>query len=499
MDQLAYSHLLGQLEELAHLNSSVALLQWDQEVFMPTKGGEPRAKTIGYLSTLAHEKMIELNTKKTLAKLSQWANKHPSTKNATVIRETWRIHQRERKLPAAFVQELSETCSRSQAVWIEARRTSNFSLFLPYLTRIIKLKRQEAEYIGYADSPYEALLDAYEPGLTSKRVSILFQELREFLTPFLTTLKQSQANIPSADLLRGTFPIPEQTEFNRFIAQKMGFDLQAGRMDISTHPFTTQFHPFDVRITTRYDEKDLLYSVWSTIHEAGHALYEQGLPAEHFGTPLGEAISLGIHESQSRIWENNIGKSKAFWQYLYPKLQTSFPRPFARVPFETFYRIINRVQPSLIRTEADEVTYNLHIILRYEIERDLIEGTIHVKDLPEIWRAKMKEYLGIRVPNDRLGVLQDVHWSMGAIGYFPTYALGNLYAAQFYHAAQRHVPKLDTDLKKGKLTPLREWLRSNIHIHGRFYSSDALVEQVTHEPLNIRYFTDYLTRKYTDL
>jgi carboxypeptidase Taq len=285
-------------------------------------------------------------------------------------------------------------------------------------------------------------------------------------------------------------------KFNKFVVQKIGFDFDAGRLDTTTHPFATGLHPEDVRITTRYKEDDVLYSLGSAIHEAGHGLYEQGLPSEHFGTPLAEAVSLGIHESQSRMWENLIGKSEPFWKYFYPKLQKEFPEPFRKVSLKDFYRAINNVTPSLIRTEADEVTYNLHIILRFEIEKEMIEGSIDLKDLPNIWRAKMKEYFGISVPNDTLGVLQDVHWSTGLIGYFPTYSFGNLYSAQFFAAMKRDIPDAGKKIAAGKFEEIREWLRHHIHSRGKLYKAGALVKKVTGEPLRSAYFIDYLKQKY---
>lgn len=495
----AYHELRSKLEELACLNSALAILSWDQEVHMPQKGGSARAKVISHLSVLAHEKIIALDTKKRLTQLLRSTNQRPETPESTIIRETWRAYTRERTLPNVFVQELAELTSRAQTIWAEARTKSNVAHFLPSLKRIVELKRKEAEYVGYADSPYDALLDAYEPGLTSAQVSAVFNELRDFLKPFIRTLQRSSHTAPNPTITHGNFPINEQEAFNRWVAEKMGFDFEAGRLDTSTHPFTSGFHPTDVRLTTRYHEHDLLYALGSTIHEAGHGLYEQGLPIEHHGTPLAESVSYGIHESQSRIWENNIGKSRAFWSAIYPKLQRQFPKPFAKIPLETVYRLINEVKPSLIRTESDEVTYNLHIILRYEIERELIEGTLNVKDVPELWNAKMKEYLGVKVPNDREGVLQDVHWSGGAFGYFPTYALGNLYAAQFYHALQKQVPNAERDMKKGNFLPVRNWLRKKIHVHGKTFSSEALVKEVTGEGLNANYFISYLKEKYSAL
>lgn len=499
MDHVFYETLYERLAELAHLNSCLALLQWDQEVFMPPKASQARANTISYLSVLAHEKILDLNKGKALTRLLREASEHPGIHESIIVREAWRTYDRERKLPRAFVQELSALCSTAQVRWAEARKKSDFSLFLPQLKRMVELKRQEAEYIGYKDSPYDTLLDIYEPGLTSKQITPLFNELGDFLKPFVNVLTNSPDAPPTSAIFKGVFPIEKQRAFNQLLTEKIGFDLEAGRLDISTHPFTTSFHPCDVRLTTRYDESNILYAIGSTIHEMGHGLYEQGLPVEHFGTPLCESISLGIHESQSRIWENNIGKSLAFWEYFYPRLQKQFPKPFRSISLDTFYRVINRVQPSLVRMESDEVTYNLHIIIRFEIEKGLIEGKIRVKDLPEVWNAKMKEYLGIKVPNDRLGVLQDVHWSSGEIGYFPTYALGNLYAAQFYHAAHKQIPDLEKQMKKGNFAPLREWLRNNIHAPGKTYTSDELIKKVSGEPLQTKYFVEYLSEKYADI
>ena len=499
MNKVLFGALREKLEAHTHLQSTLAILQWDQEIHVPEKGGAARAKLLSYLSVLAHDQLLALDAKKELSTLLREAKKNPEQPESIVVLDTWRHYAREKKLPSAFVQELAELGSQGHTTWTKARAQSDFSLFLPTLKRLIALKQKEAEYVGYKDSPYDALLDVYEPGLTTAQISPVFAELRDFLTRFLRTLKKSPTTFPNERVLHGSFPIAEQQAFNQWLAEKMGFDFAAGRLDQSTHPFTTSFHPHDVRITTRYREHDLLYSVGSTIHEAGHGLYEQGLPVEHFGTPLSESISLGIHESQSRLWENTIGKSRAFWSYVYPKLQKRFPKPFANVPLEDVYHLINRVEPSLIRTEADEVTYNLHIILRFEIERGLIEGTMKAKDLPEIWKAKMKEYLGVKVPNDREGVLQDVHWSDGSFGYFPTYALGNLYAAQFAHTAKQKIPAFEAQLKKGNFAPLREWLRKNIHAHGKTYSSAALVKEVTGEPLHAQYFIRYLEEKYGEI
>lgn len=494
-----FSELKIRLSELSHIGSAMAVLSWDQEVNMPKKGAEFRAKTLSNLAGILHEKFVSKEFEKLLQEIKKLEkNKKLDRDEAIIFAETWKQFSRSKKLSAAFVMELAEVCSNGQSVWAEARKKSDFKMFLPYLEKIVKLKRKEAELVGYKKSPYDALLDEYEPQMTSEEVSIIFYELKNFLVDLLKKIKKSKVKINPA-ILQGKFPIEKQKKFNEFVASKMGFDFEAGRMDESTHPFETSFNPEDVRITTRFKENDLFYSLSSIIHETGHALYEQGLLSENFGTPLGESISHGIHESQSRIWEKIVGQNINFWKYFYPKLKKEFPKPFNNVSLDEFYKNINYVKPSLIRTESDEVTYNLHIILRFEIEKDLIEGTIEAKDLPKIWNSKFKEYFGINVPNDASGVLQDVHWSGGGIGYFPTYALGNLYSAQIFNAANRDILNLEKEFAKGNFQHFRNWLKNNIHIHGKTYSANGLMKEITGEELNSKYFIDYITNKYTKI
>jgi carboxypeptidase Taq len=487
------------LLELYYIGSTIAILNWDRDVFMPVEGSNLRAEKISYLAGLLHEKFLAKDFEKMLKELKkEMDKKNLSPKESAIIKEVWREFEKEKKLPLEFVKELSEICSKAQGVWMKAREKSDFKMFQPYLKKIIKLKKQEAEYIGYKNSPYDALLDVYEPEMTTQEIYTILEDLKNFLIPFIKQIKNSKVKI-NPKILKGNFPISKQKKFDKLIAKKIGFNFESGRLDVSTHPFTTSFHPSDVRITTRFDKNDLFYSVSSTMHEVGHALYEQGILPENFGTPLGESISLGIHESQSRVWENIIGKNKLFWKYFYPILQKEFSQPFLKVKLEDFYNAINYVKPSLIRTEADEVTYNLHIIMRFEIEKDLIEGKIKVEDLPKIWNSKMKEYFGINVPNDRLGILQDVHWSCGSIGYFPTYSLGNLYSSQFYNAAKKDILNLEKEISSGNFKNLREWFRKNIHIHGKFYSASELVKKVTGEKLNNKYFINYIKNKYSEI
>ncbi|MBX4198365.1 carboxypeptidase M32 [Candidatus Parcubacteria bacterium] len=491
--------LRSRLVEIAHLNSAVAVLGWDQEVHMPKKGSDKRAETLAHLSGIIHHKFVSLDSDGLLSDFKKQLDSNElNEEDRVVVAETWRSFQRMKKLPESFVRELSEIASKAQTVWAEARQKSDFSLFEPWLEKIIDLKKREAKYVGYKHSPYDALIDAYEPGMTAKEAERILTDLKNSLVPLLEKIKKSKVKI-KPEKLKGNFPISKQFEFNKYIAEKMGYDLDAGRLDISTHPFNTSFNPHDVRSTTRYDEKNVLYALGSTIHETGHALYEQGMSAEHFGTPLSESVSLGIHESQSRMWENMIGKSREFWQYFLPKLSKEFPKPFAKISPDEFYAIINRVNPSFIRTEADEVTYNLHIIVRFEIERDLVEGKLAVKDVPKVWNKKMKDYFGLAVPNDTKGCLQDVHWSMGGLGYFPTYSFGNLYAAQFFHQLEKEMPDVRKRIAKGDLLPIRHWLKDKIHIHGKKYTAGALVQEVTGEALNSKYFSNYLEKKYTEI
>ncbi len=492
--------LTERLREVTYLGTAIAVLQWDQEVTMPKKGADARAHTISLLAGLVHNKFLEVDHDGLLSGLKKKLDGGKlSPAEATVVRETWRSFSRERKLPETFVKEMAKLTSKSQNVWTEAREENNFAKFAPYLEQVVEKKREEAKLIGYADSPYDALLDTYEPGMTTSEIERIFGDLKTFLVPFLARIqKVSNNKLPHVIAKSAHFPIEKQIELSKQVAESMGYDLDAGRIDVSAHPFTTSFHPNDVRITTRYNPKDVLESIFPTMHEGGHALYEQGLPHEHFGTPLADATSLGIHESQSRLWENMVGKSLSFWKHWYPKLQKEFPGVFT-APLADFYASVNIVKPTLIRVEADEVTYNLHIIIRFELEKALIEGTIAVKDLPKLWSERYKEYLGITPKSDKEGVLQDVHWSTGYIGYFPTYTLGNLYSAQFWNTAKKQIPDLPKKIGKGDLKTLREWLRKHIHQHGKSYSAEDLALKITGEKLNPDYFSRYLEEKYTNI
>jgi carboxypeptidase Taq len=494
-----FSAFQQKLNDLAQLKAAFAVLNWDKDVFMPPKGSGPRAAMLGYLAGELHDRVLSKEFRDLLrdAKSAADANELPAGERA-IVREVWRDVSREEKLPVEFVKELTQVTSEAYTIWIEARKKKDFKLFSPHLSKIVALKKREADYVGFKQSPYDALLDTFEPYATTEEIAIALGDLKNFLAPFLMKIRNSKVKI-ACDAIAGNFDIEKQKAFCIMVASKIGYDFDAGRLDVSAHPFSTSFHPLDARITTRYSTSEFMQSISGVIHETGHALYEQGLPAAHFGTPLAEAVSLGIHESQSRLWENLVGKSRAFWTYFYPLLQKEFPAPLQNVSLNTFYRAINTVQPSFIRVEADEVTYNLHIILRFEIEKALIEGDIAVEDLPRIWNSKFKELFALGVPDDSLGVLQDVHWSGGMIGYFPTYSLGNLYSAQFFAAARRDIPTLDAEMAHGEFGKLLKWLREKIHAHGKFYSAQELSKNATGEKLNSKYFAEYISKKFGEI
>lgn len=498
--------LTSRLLEIQRIGSAASLLGWDQETYMPSGGGAARADQISTLQGLAHQKLLapEIETL-----LRQWVD--PQSGHAietptdgwdepsrALLRETWRDFSRAKKLPSEFVVHLSRACSLAQQAWVAAREESRFRDFLPHLQTILTLKRQEADYLGYRSSPYDALLDLYEPGATVAFLLPLFDQLRSRLVPLLQQVIASSVKIDESFLYR-TYDTGRQLEFGRLVLTAMGYDFGRGRLDLSVHPFTTSFHPTDVRVTTRVHEQELPSCLFSCVHEGGHGLYEQGLDPRYYGTPLCDSVSLGIHESQSRLWENCVGRSRPFWQFFYPILQQTFPQELNGVALDDFHAAINRVKPSLIRVEADELTYNLHIMLRFEIEQALIEERMPPNELPEVWRDKMQQYLGIVPERDADGVLQDVHWSMGAFGYFPTYTLGNLYAVQFYEQAKQDIPRLENDIESGQLLGLRRWLGEKIHRWGRTFPADRLVERATGSPLQPELFLRYLEEKYRRL
>jgi carboxypeptidase Taq len=392
---------------------------------------------------------------------------------------------------------MSETVNRSFHAWIKARKENSFDIFRQPLDEVIRLKKQEADLLGYEQHPYNALMNDYDKGLTVTITDALFASLRPQLSLLLENIKQ-QPQVENK-FLHQHFDRDQQWKFGMKILEQMHFDFEAGRQDISEHPFTTSFNSNDVRVTTRIDENNFGNMTWSCIHEGGHALYEQGLPIEEYGLPLGEYCSLSIHESQSRLWENCIGRGLSFWEHQYPLLQSYFPGQLNNVTLQDFYRGINKVQPSLVRTEADELTYHFHVMIRYEIEKLLIEGSIHTKDIPSYWNEHYKKYLGVIVPDDKSGCLQDVHWSHGSFGYFATYSIGSLYAAQLYAAISKEHPSLDKEICHGETRNILQWLQQHIYQYGRYYTSGELCRKATGDALNSQYFIDYATKKFTDI
>lgn len=484
-----YQAYKNEMHRIADLRYASAVLQWDQETYLPPKGAAFRGQQIATLSELAHSFFTGKEFGELLNRLSDTPGLGLEEKrNIELTREDF---LRQQKLSPAFVRELTETINRSFHSWIEARKQNDFKVFSKDLEKLVQLKLQEAEVLGYEDHPYNALLHEYDRGST---VQLIDQKFNEVSGPLKNMLNKIMQN-PQVDdsFLKQHFDKEKQWKFGMELLKDLGYDLEAGRQDISEHPFTTSFNSNDVRVTTRIDENDLSNMTWSCIHELGHALYEQGIPEYQYGLPLGEAASLTIHESQSRLWENHIGRSRAFCEVYLPKLQLYFPEQLGKIDVDQFYKAINKVSPSLIRTEADEVTYHFHVMIRYRLEKALLEKNINTSDIPAYWNEQYQQYLGIKVPNDREGCLQDVHWSHGSFGYFPTYSLGSFYAAHFYeHARKGQQGVMDT-------MPVLQWLRENIHTKGRRYLNEDLCQEATGETLKMEYFLSYLKYKYDDI
>ncbi len=490
-----YDQVMEIYREASDLHGAAALMGWDQETYMPPRGAATRGRQLATISGLIHER---LTSDAMRTALDRARSESLAPDREVNIREIARDSDRAVKIPVTLVKELTETSSAAIGVWIKARRENDFPAFAPWVARLVDLQRQTAEAVGYGDEPYDALLDEYEPGATAKETAAVFDSIRGPLVDLVQRIGRSPVR-PRTDFLERNYPIEEQRRMGVMAAERMGFDFEAGRLDISPHPFCTHMGVNDVRLTTRYSETLPMQSFYGVIHEAGHGLYEQGHDPGHEGTPRGASVSLGIHESQSRLWENMVGRSRAFWRYFYPEFSAIFPDNTADVTEEEVYAAVNEVKPSLIRVEADEITYNLHILLRFETERGLFADEYAAGDLPAVWNEKMKAFLGIEPPDDKDGVLQDIHWSHGSFGYFPTYTLGNLYAAQFYNAAERDMPDLSDRIARGELLSLRDWLRDNIHRPGMTYRAGELVRQVTGEPLTADCFLSYIREKYGSL
>ncbi len=490
----AYTKLIERVQDVGRLKAVEQLLDWDQETYMPPGGLRARAEQAALIAGLAHEYLVADETR---SLLDQGSAREDGYVAQTNLRETRRLFGRAVKIPTSLVKEIAHTSSLAKEAWAKAREQSNIAGFAPFLKKLVDLKKQVAEHVGYEGEPYDALMDEYEPGAKATDVATLFAELQEATVTLLQKITDAPRK-PDPSILTRHYPRQRQELLARKMAEALEFDFQSGRADVSVHPFcSTIGGAGDVRITTRYDERFLPGALFGTLHETGHALYEQGLLSEHIFTPMGEAVSLGIHESQSRMWENMIGRSRAFWTHHFDALKKMFPESLEDVSLDAFYGAINTVTPSLIRVEADELTYNLHIVLRFEIERAMFDGTLNVADVPTVWNEKMAGSLGVTPPGDREGCLQDIHWSLGAFGYFPTYALGNLYAAQFFEQAKKDIPDLFDRTAANVHGPLLDWLRANIHCHGQRYRAGELVERVTGKPLSIEPFVNYVTEKFS--
>lgn len=497
--QATYDQLCSYARQTALLASVADVLEWDEQTYMPSAAGEHRAEQLSLLATMVHDRA-------TAPQVGEWLDDlsasplaaQPHSDSGAVIREMRRVYDRKTKLPRELVAALTRASSLGQQAWVEARKANNFAKFAPHLDKIMRLKREEADAVGYQTCRYDALLDEYEPHATSAEVGPVLEALANRLVPLIERIGAS-SHRPNAAILGGPFPIATQVAYGETMAAAIGFDFKQGRIDATAHPFCATLGPRDVRLTTRYRPDEFGGWLFSVLHEAGHGLYEQGLPAEDFGLPTGEAVSLGIHESQSRMWENQVARHHAFWEHFYPSLQQVFPDVLGAVQLDDFHFAINEVKPSLIRVEADEATYNLHILIRFELERQLIDAELAIADLPDAWNAKYQQYLGITPPDDATGVMQDVHWSAGLVGYFPTYALGNLYAAQFFEQAQQDLGDLFAQFSRGEFAPLLEWLRTNIHQHGQRYSAAELVKKVTGKPLSADALMRHLEGKFGEL
>lgn len=498
-DQKNYSKLHEISRNFRVLQGISSLLDWDQETYMPADGAGIRGDQLKVLAGITHQKKTGPQFSKALNNLIDLKTGHIIAESLAedqkaALRLWRRDYLIDKALPKKFVEDFAKLTSQSVEAWKHAKTENAFNKFAPYLERVIKMVRKKADLIGYKDHPYDALLDLYEPEMTTNEISKLFGSLRQSITPLLQKIMSGKQTDDA--FLFGNFSHDQQMKFSHELLNAMQYEKTKGRLDFSAHPFSSACHPTDSRITTRIHPTAIMSNISAVIHECGHALYEMGLPIEQYGTPLGEAISLGMHESQSRWWETRIGLSKPFWQHFLPILQQHFKGQLDGISLDTFYKAINKVEPSLIRIEADEVTYPLHVVLRFELEVALIEGKLKVRELPEAWNAKMQELLKVTPKSNSEGCLQDIHWSMGALGYFPTYALGTMYASHLFEKFAKDHPDWQNLVAKGELGFIKQWLDTSVYKHGRRYSSKELLQKVTGKPFTADAFVNYLNRKY---
>jgi carboxypeptidase Taq len=492
----AYAELIRLSREETILASCMDLLEWDAEVYMPPGGVENRAEQSALMAGIAHDRSTDARYAELLDIVqasSLVADEHSAL--AVNVRELRREYERERRLPRRLVEESARVTTLASQVWAEARKQNEFSRFAPWLDRIFALAREEADAVGHNGTRYDALLDDYEPGMTTAQLSQLFTRLALELAPLLDNVRGQRRPARGRAFAR-EFPLDRQRLFGESVAAALGFDLQSGRLDTANHPFCTLIGPGDVRIGLRYHVRNFARGIFGLLHEVGHALYEQGLDPAHYGTPMGEAASLGMHESQSRLWENLVGRSEGFWRHFYPQLQHTFQEALRGISMPRFRAALNRVDPGVIRIEADEVTYDLHIMIRFELEQSLLAGDLYAADLPQAWSELYARHLGATPKNDRTGCLQDGHWSEGLIAYFPTYTLGNVYGAQLFAAAEKQLGPLDDAFAAGDFRGLREWLLENVHRHGQRYTAAAIVEGATGRRPDTAALIESLSRRY---
>jgi carboxypeptidase Taq len=497
-DRDAYDELLRHIKDWALLGSCSSVLSWDEQTYMPRQGSAHRAEQMALLARLAHERLTSPRLGELLAAVEGSPLVRADEGAAANVREIRRVHTRAANLPADLVEALARLTTRAQQAWREARKANDFPAFRPWLEQLVELKRREADCVGYATTRYDALLDEYEPGATAGDINRALAALRDELVPLVGAILASGRK-PKREILAREYPVERQQIFGQAAAAALGFDFTAGRLDIAAHPFCSGFGPGDCRLTTRYNARRFNESFFGVLHEAGHGIYEQGLDPAHYGTPLGTYTSLGIHESQSRLWENQVGRSRAFWEHFFPRARQVFVDALHDIALDDFVFAINDVERSFIRVEADEATYNLHIILRFELEQALLSGDLRPADVPGAWNEKFRASFDLTPPSDALGCLQDIHWSMGGFGYFPTYTLGNLYAAQFMERARHELGDVDADFRRGEFGRLKGWLNEKVHRPGQRYRAGELCRRVTGAPLSHRPFLAYLRSKFGPL
>jgi carboxypeptidase Taq len=491
-----YLRLRERLAEVWDLSKAASILSWDQQTKMPPRGAAGRAEQLATLGRIAHEKFTDPEIGRLLAALEGFEESQPyDSVEASLVRVTRLDWEKARRVPADLSAELTRSSALALPIWVEARRNSDFATFLPHLRNAMELRHRYIDCFDVGDEPYDVLLDDFERGTKTAEVREVFARLKAEQVPLVAAVSERAAEVEEPS---GSFPLERQTAFELDVIGRFGYDPQAWRLDETVHPFASGGGPDDIRLTTRHFD-DSLDGLWATMHEFGHGLYEHQIARELERTPLCRGVSLGLHESQSRMWENLVGRSRPFWRHFFPRLQEAFPDALRGYDVDGWYRYVNRVRPSLIRVEADEATYNLHIILRFELEQEILAGDVALEELPEAWNARFRDYLGIDVPDDRRGILQDMHWAGGHIGYFPTYALGNVISAQIWERVREQLPDLDAQVEQGEFAPLREWLRDNLHVHGRKFTAAETLERVVGGPLDPGPYLRYLREKLGDV